>query len=685
MPPEPTPPKKPIACVRCRHRKVKCDGLLPACSNCLKARVPCEESAGSEKRYIRELEARVRELETQLTSLRSPTDHAVAPSQPDPSPGNASAIQAHTPSTPRIGPEQPLAHEVGLLSLQAANSPKYLGPSSGVAFARLIFASAPHTQGLSTHFAADLPQSHLSDISSASHLPSLPEIHRFVAAYFDQFHHLYPFLDEVYIDDLVEKCLAKPSLATDSDMCMLFLVIAIGSRAVESQLGADFASATYLAAAIKFLSDIPLHESIQGVQILLLLVLSSFCFPGGLNAWFLTHTIIASCLDLGLQRKQPMDGPQARFGGTVAAHDTRSGIFWSAYSLDRTLCTTLGRPLTLRDEAIDIEFPGQQGSDEVDLDAIEGATQVLQPPSAATPVDQGEPHERQPKRMRSEQPPHHNFYTANISFRFDRIVAEVKLMIHRVAQSPKRFPWPSDFEGWQKAVHASCKGLFEHAQQTLSRRAGGIARSISYRSIPSIELKYHQCVMLLYRPSPAFPRPAPEALHVCFDSATETIRIYYELHRFGQMMNSWLTAHSIFVSAITMLYCIWISPAIRGRARDTFSEHARRCSEILEALGKTWSVAKDARAKFDRLAEATSESWRRREEPVAVMESTAGPDQSRPADGSGLGVDWTEQSFDALFDSTDIFADELGDMSGWFDLEWFETYGVEGLGNAGMA
>lgn len=45
-------PKKPNACVRCRHRKVKCDGLLPACSNCAKACVPCEEAAGSEKRLV---------------------------------------------------------------------------------------------------------------------------------------------------------------------------------------------------------------------------------------------------------------------------------------------------------------------------------------------------------------------------------------------------------------------------------------------------------------------------------------------------------------------------------------------------------------------------------------------------------------------------------------------------------
>ncbi|EOD48220.1 Pyrimidine pathway regulatory protein 1 [Neofusicoccum parvum] len=258
MPSESPQPKKPVACVRCRHRKVKCDGLLPACSNCQKARVPCEESAGSEKRYIHQLETRVQELEALVGRLppSGPSPAGPAPAlSPRPlpefagdTPANPSSNATHTPPTPRIGPEQPLAHEVGLLSLQAANSPKYLGPSSGVAFARLIFASAPHTQGLSTAFSADLPQSQLLDVPCASSLPSIPEIHRFVAAYFDAFQHLYPFLDELHVDDIVEKCSANPH-SQPADACMLFLVIAVGSRILESQLGADFASSSYLAAA----------------------------------------------------------------------------------------------------------------------------------------------------------------------------------------------------------------------------------------------------------------------------------------------------------------------------------------------------------------------------------------------------------------------------------------------------
>ena len=35
--------RRPSACVRCRRRKVRCDGAVPACSNCAKAGVDCLE------------------------------------------------------------------------------------------------------------------------------------------------------------------------------------------------------------------------------------------------------------------------------------------------------------------------------------------------------------------------------------------------------------------------------------------------------------------------------------------------------------------------------------------------------------------------------------------------------------------------------------------------------------------
>ena len=43
------PPKSSQACDECRNRKVRCNRLLPECSNCTKAKIPCGFSARAKR------------------------------------------------------------------------------------------------------------------------------------------------------------------------------------------------------------------------------------------------------------------------------------------------------------------------------------------------------------------------------------------------------------------------------------------------------------------------------------------------------------------------------------------------------------------------------------------------------------------------------------------------------------
>lgn len=210
----------------------------------------------------------------------------------------------------RIGPEQPLAHDVGLLSLgNTTSDPKYLGPSSGVSFARLIYAAAPQTQGLPASKSPGSAQgpNGSSDPVVCIPLPKAAQMHRFVDSYLEAFSQLYPFLQQSYIDELIEKkCQQSPAEQgrNDLDLALLFLVAALGARNLERLLDTDLRSNGYLASAMAEIERVQLHDSLRGVQIMLLLVLASLWFPKGLNAWYLMATIIASCLDLGLQRRR---------------------------------------------------------------------------------------------------------------------------------------------------------------------------------------------------------------------------------------------------------------------------------------------------------------------------------------------------------------------------------------------
>ncbi|KXJ96071.1 hypothetical protein Micbo1qcDRAFT_201398 [Microdochium bolleyi] len=777
--------RKGTACVRCRIQKIRCDDAEPACTNCVKAGHSCLRARGNPEldSYVQELEGKVKHLERQLAQSQTQT----SPTSGRGDIQGLTSTAVSSPASTQINPsEQPLAHNVGLLSLANSREPKYLGPSSGVVFGRLVFAAAPATQGLST---ADNTHRRCKSVARApreraTQEPSIEDLLYFAEAYFEIYQPLYPFLDPAAIFETVEHmsnntdenidlttsgtssfCPPPPPFNTESLITCLhrtqaLLVAALGSRALESRLRTDFGAETLYTRAVAHLEHIPnILETVRGVQVLLLLTLASFSFPGGYNAWFLTSTIIASCLDLGLQRRRPGGSGEPGGGGDdgsgtgdVHGNDAsrgemsdatlRSGIFWSAYSLDRALCVVLGRPLTLRDEALDADFPDGSRSHDDDINytpAGEGEVAVtpgrfIRSSIAPQIMAHGDPGLQTPATSHNAEavrsPKHMSmpagdrpYAAACLSFRLDQITAETKLMLHRVSQSPRRFPWPTDFPTWQGEVQRACEHILGEIQSTFrgsssrsrSRsRPAGMTTLTHERTTQQLELKYHACMMLLHRPSPAIPHPTGTSMTRCYVSSRATIGIYASMHRFGNLPDTWLTAHAVFVSGITMLYCLWTRRKKKKKGSDDptdgqggegeagdwqgvdwegvgFEEVRKDCEScvrLLRALGETWSVAEDAMEKFERLVLLTERSWDNLQNGHGGGAQGSGdglqPQQESlpqsgdapafefgPSGGSQFDLDLTGNGGNAGADDfSDLFLGELGDMSTWFDLSW---------------
>ncbi|KAJ0373781.1 hypothetical protein COL26b_007978 [Colletotrichum chrysophilum] len=577
-----------------------------------------------------------------------------------------------------IGPSEPLAHEVGMLSLANSKESKYLGPSSGVPFARLIFSAIPQSQGLSVSWSAPEGGT-VARKPSPAHHPFPPhwtsevDLQHFADAYFQTLHPLYPFLDEDSISDNLD-CLYTTQKAGSMQMpplaeveaslspfhsVQVFLVLALGARILESRLSVEFSSERYLATAMQRIGTLALHDSIEGLQIMLLLALTSFYFEEGPNAWFLVMNIIASCLDLGFQRRgvdMHRHSPLAKPSTAHIRLNLRRGIFWSAYSLERTLSVVLGRPLTLRDEAIDIEFPGHVGRPGDHVGDSVGS-------SALTPESARSPH-HSTKRARVMVNP---YAAAQYSFKFDQITAEIKLMIYRVVNLPNRFPWPTDFDTWQPDVRKRCDALLEGLRAEFRR---GFRRSTLDGVVQSLELKYHHCIMLLYRPSPAITRPSFDCWKICYESAVATILINSELHRFSKLSNSWLTAHTVFVSGITFLYCLWVVPKIKQETSlVALKSNADACSNLLKYLAKTWSVAADAVLKYERLVYLTTESWKAAANRPPSAEVAAG--QSLVSMAQGQETEASEITSAPIMDPNLYTMDANMGMGGEFEADSF--------------
>ncbi|KAG2198657.1 hypothetical protein INT47_001796, partial [Mucor saturninus] len=88
-------PRAPIACFRCHHKKVRCDGAHPNCTRCLTTGVLCAYPSSRRSRTtqptnvdpfidnLSHLEARIRRIETDLENQRSMVHSIVSPSNFD--------------------------------------------------------------------------------------------------------------------------------------------------------------------------------------------------------------------------------------------------------------------------------------------------------------------------------------------------------------------------------------------------------------------------------------------------------------------------------------------------------------------------------------------------------------------------------------------------------------------------
>lgn len=157
------------ACNRCRVRKNRCDQKLPACSSCEKVGVKCTGFDPITKReiprtYVYYLESRIDYLESVLTNhgipFGSPQEFdlgakPVADQSIDRSTSNAGQKGAHgshpvkEPSGKNARQQKQdeadklerMVSNIGMVSVQATSDPRFLGSTSGISFARVVFAA----------------------------------------------------------------------------------------------------------------------------------------------------------------------------------------------------------------------------------------------------------------------------------------------------------------------------------------------------------------------------------------------------------------------------------------------------------------------------------------------------------------------------------------------------------------
>ncbi|CAN9473973.1 unnamed protein product [Alternaria alternata] len=287
------------------------------------------------------------------------------------SPDSASRRECQDDSVPDLAPVptntlDQRAHEIGMISIGFNADQKYIGPSSGYFLARLLLANSRRTGDLAPSMSSRLlttTQSSIDELVSAAQGPLLlPSKHvavQLAQVYFETIQPQYPFLHEGSFRAALDRIYrngAPVDFGGNDDGCIYFqsyMVLAISATVLKWRTKRHIPGESYCLSALRYLDCIRLGTSIEGLQCMLLLLLFTMYSPHmQLNVWNLNYQCLAAVIDLGLQRHVAISA-----GISQLEQDMRTRIFWTVFTIDRTIATMMGRPIGLRDEACELRLP----------------------------------------------------------------------------------------------------------------------------------------------------------------------------------------------------------------------------------------------------------------------------------------------------------------------------------------
>ena len=550
-----------LACQRCKTRKQRCDGALPACASCAKVGNNCVYLApqipgtSDRREHIRALEERVAELETSLASYGASDvgdDHfRIARLMP----GDVGEVEDGNEVF------------VAIRDLSLAASGHYVGGTSNIAIGRVLNSVVQSQQSppaASTFSETIALATKPVDATRLEAMVSLSTIDDHTADQLIQgwFRHIatrYPICHTPQVKRLHAR---RRALTSAHDKCILHLIYAVSGRWLESagETGYFFSDKHYDIAFQEMDSTLRLRDA-RSLDYLLLMTLYCTRAPREPGAWTYVGMAIRLCIELGLHRHRRERQPSIQ-------SEMNRRRFWTAYFLERDICIAIGRPPSISDHDIDADLPFDINesveSDEVLRREQAQRNHVLaNPPTNLTPFI----HRTRLKRIESEI--QHTVYRVDqVHEVSESVIAE---FLGRLEQWRSEIPVPSQ----------------SHQQEGTK----------PYDGTEFFTIHYHRCIRFLLYPRLTTVSPNMHYLRLCADACAGVISDYRQLHRVFPVGFSALSIQSVFLAGLTWIYCAWLAPAGFFGSDSALSD----CQLLLYVIAERYPAAKKYRDIFERL------------------------------------------------------------------------------------
>ncbi|KAK9452662.1 fungal-specific transcription factor domain-containing protein [Dipodascopsis uninucleata] len=634
------------ACDRCHTRKIKCDRRLPACGPCLKAGKTCQHTDRVKQRtyprgYIERLEDKIKALELLNGSLQKqllqnqPTEADTASGctaktkqsmeywSDDRNNQNTSHnCQSEHEDDRSDRKKQTFEDEIdevtsvaSYLSLTAAGDTRYLGSSSGVLFAQIvssmIISSArrrgrSHTDhilapqfaplGSSTEDEDEDADGKLMDITNditntdsdvgkciTPELPRRSVVQHLLKIYFTHIHISFPFLSEHETLEAIDRIYNDTGYYRKNVFWSFVfdMILAIATSTVQKYEWNLVASPeSYSQRATQKLNRVLCLKGTKPLIAVLLLSVYSLMHDTSASVWHLVGIAVRLCMELGLHRDSGRE--QVSFFET----EMRRRCFWCVFALDRMVSVTLGRPLGINDNDIDVSLPTSH-TDECLWSRKEmhkGDIFVCTCPSLSPFV--------------------HILGMRDLSGKI--LCGLYSNCPEKVLSSHEELRKRLDrlLESWNENI--SMLNLLKPISSTDIHDNPGPPVSC-FADESWYHLIYFNNKLLLHRPSLVFKHASDETIFTILEASRGSLNIYSSLHRSRRLNYSWLTLHAVFMAGLSYLYSIaklmYNPKNMKKLPRNlTIIDETRSCSNVLTAICERWNSSRDCQIIFDRLS-----------------------------------------------------------------------------------
>lgn len=398
---------------------------------------------------------------------------------------------------------------------------------------------------------------------------------KLIDAFFGRMNREFPVVNE---SQFRHEYTSRPELRQDPEwLGLAFCVFMVGSHYVMDERVRAFPNDPYSRgmhwwqAAKNFMyRNVRVQKPLLVIQCMLLSVLFQLGLPlGASTSWLHLGAAMRLLLDVGAHRKQAAK----KLGLSRIEQESYKRNFWVAYSLDRELAATLGRPIMLQDEDIDVELPI-----EIDDECLFN-----------TPEDQPLP--KQP----ANKPALISGFLC--SLRLDEIVGRTLKTIYALHKTKVRFGINS--REWDERLVTEIDSALNNWLDTVPPHLRYDPHETDDEWLMQSSLlysKYYNCQLLVHRPFIPAKKGSNEnsilnfpSLAICTNAARSISHLLQNLkdRDLHNALGIPVAFRSVSASSILLLV-VWGAKRNGGRVSSSASTDLRRSIDVLRSMESHW-------------------------------------------------------------------------------------------------